>query len=249
MLPLRRLYSGFMLRSEKRSGFLKKRRSRRRIQSGIKFLYFVATLIMLLAVFPAGAFMLWRNRLRWRGSVKLVVMFASLFAFFIIVSRLVTIPVENPLASQAQRAALDIFDRAQTAVQDTASRASRNFFAIWDNAPQIAVTVYNGVRGSAVYASKSIIMSVDGVISGPAPDYEPPLPEMASVFFSTQPPGISAGDAATGNPNTVVFITEKSVFYHVNASCQTLNMMSPSTILDAVNSDLKPCAICGAIAY
>jgi hypothetical protein len=361
MLSLRRLHSDFMLRSEKRPGFSNKRRPRRRVLNKAKFFYIITTLIMLLAVFPIGAVMLWRN----------------------------------------QRAALEAYNKAQTAVYNAASRVGKNFTAIWDNAPQIAVTVYRGVRGGAVYASRSIILSADVasrdrasavseppshieateaaaqlisatpdltvlpvITPGPTPTpkstvnpellpkikpmgemavwftndgkwyhenescgtmrgakryalneairqkktrcpyCEPPPPEIASVvngvwvddvsrvfhikddcdllglkwtaepvadaaaegcapceecgayhylhnlaFYNTPPPSKSAVNTAAVDPNTVVFITEKSVFYHSSASCQALNMMSPSTILDAVDSDLKPCSICGAIKY
>jgi len=409
-LPLRRLRGDFMLRSEKRPGFPNKRRSRGRMRSRARFFYAFSTLIMLAAVFPVGAVMLWRRRLRWRGYVKLAVMCVGLCAFFVIASLLVTIPVENRLVSQAQSAARDALNKAQTAIFDAASRAGRNFIAVWSNAPQIAMTVYKSAGGSAVYAAKSIILSADSAVRGPAavvtdpppiietpettaeptvsvppvtstaasrtpgltvsptatpkptpkptmnpallpkikpmgettvwftsdgrwyhkdascgtmrgakrhtlneairqkktrcPYCEPPPPEAASVlngvwvddtsrvfhitdecellgsnwtakpaadaaangytpceecgayhyihnlaFYNAPPLSKSAGGATTDNPNTVVFVTEKSVFYHASAGCQALNMMSPSTILDAVNSDLKPCSICGAVTY
>ena len=345
-MPLRRLRSDFMLRSEKRSGFPNKRRSRRRVQSKAKLLYAITALIILAAVFSV---------------------------------------------SQVQSAVREVLNKAQTAVIDAASRAGKNFSAVWDNAPQIAMAVYRGARGSAVYAAKSVILSADSAIRGPAavasdpppqigapeaaapgttvspkpaptpkptvnpellpkikpmgetavwftsdgrwyhkdescgtmraakrytlsealrqkktrcPYCEPPPPETASVvngvwvdsasrvfhitdecellglawfaepvagaaargctpceecgayhyihnlaFYNAPAQSNSADKTTTDNPNTVVFITEKSVFYHSSASCQALNMMSPSTVLDAVNSDLKPCSICGAITY
>ena len=101
----------YMMRSEKRSGMTpqnhaapsgngKRPPKRRRRRAG--FFYKIATMLLLIVLWPVGLLLLWRRKLRWNISTKLMVCIVTLVACIVLYGFALTVDTGNPKYAAVQ---------------------------------------------------------------------------------------------------------------------------------------------------
>ena len=134
LLAFARRGSGYMMRSEKRSGSYGGGRSggrppRRRKRAG--FLYIFLTLLISIILWPVGMVMLWRRKVRLQAGTKLLISLLTLcLSVFLIVFAL-TVPVDNPEFTAFQDRANDWLDQAAVDVAATGDAAYKKGVETW----------------------------------------------------------------------------------------------------------------------
>ena len=142
--------SNYMMRSQKRTGSGSYGMPPRRRKHSRHILYKVITLLMLVVCFPVGLILLWRRKIRWSGSSKLLLSIASLIVFFISMSVLLLYPFENPRVTKVQQAMLHVLDETREGLgrfgewtKQGAQQAGENFRALTGHAPQVVAAAGN----------------------------------------------------------------------------------------------------------
>ncbi|MDO4867014.1 MAG: hypothetical protein Q4C10_10715 [Clostridia bacterium] len=134
LLAFARRGSGYMMRSEKRSGSYGGGRSggrppRRRKRAG--FLYIFLTLLISIILWPVGMVMLWRRKVRLQAGTKLLISLLTLcLSVFLIVFAL-TVPVDNPEFTAFQARANDWLDQAAVDVAAAGDAAYKKGVETW----------------------------------------------------------------------------------------------------------------------
>ena len=124
---------GYMMRSERRSGYSsggggRRRPPRKRRPS---FIYLFFTLLVSLILWPLGMVMLWRRKVRIQPGTKLLLSMMTLcISIFLIVFTL-TVPVNNPDFTAFQDTANDMLDKAAARVAVAGDAAYRKGVRTW----------------------------------------------------------------------------------------------------------------------
>ena len=126
--------SGYMMRSEKRSGAYGSgnggnRRPPKRKRAG--FLYIFFTLLISLILWPIGMVMLWQRKVRLQAGTKLLISLLTLcLSVFLIVFALM-VPVDNPEYTAFQDRANDWLDKAAVDVAAAGDAAYKKGSETW----------------------------------------------------------------------------------------------------------------------
>lgn len=195
----------YMMRSEKRGGYGsspnggKTPPKRKRRRAG--FFYMLLTLILSLALWPVGMILLWRRKLRWKLTTKLLTTIITLFLCVTLYGFALTVQTENPTYTRVQDSVNDFLDHSAerigegyTVVCDAAQRAWASATDL-GGALQTASMRYaaDGLDRSAVLAG-SVRETVSGWFhSEDAPDPTP-------VADETVEPEETPMDAASAQP-------------------------------------------------
>ena len=262
-LPLlwKRADRQYMMRSEKRPDYRphpgnngKRRRPRRRIG------YAIMTVILLILLWPVGLIPLWTRKLRWRATVKTLVMVATGVVFLTGFSYLLTMPTQNDKILTAQNSVRD----SMTFIAESVDRAARDSGAFQSNTSRIAAgTVNLGKKAllSAVPAAKSnfdAIYSKGGKLftvlssaglqgvkkalydTGLAPTPSPsptPVPTPSPTPTPTPTPEPSP-------PVEMVWRVPGDTLYHNDPTCGGIAGAEEITLAEALEEGLMPCEKC-----
>ena len=112
----RRRGRDYMMRSEKRDGYRyggsssngKKPKKRRRAG----FFYIFLTLILSILFWPIGMILMWRRRLRWKLTTKLLTSIVTLALCVLLYGFALTYPTQDPKLMRIQDSANDFLDNA-----------------------------------------------------------------------------------------------------------------------------------------
>ena len=134
----RRRGRDYMMRSEKRDGYRyggsssngKKPKKRRRAG----FFYIFLTLILSILFWPIGMILMWRRRLRWKLTTKLLTSIVTLALCVLLYGFALTYPTQDPKLMRIQDSANDFLDNAFVKSGDA-------FSAICDKAGELGETV------------------------------------------------------------------------------------------------------------
>ena len=124
--------SGYMMRSEKRSGSYgngSNHRPPKRKKAGFVYIFF--TLLISLILWPVGMVMLWRRKVRLQAGTKLLISLLTLcLSVFLIVFALM-VPVDNPEYTAFQDRANDWLDKAAVDVAAAGDAAYKKSTETW----------------------------------------------------------------------------------------------------------------------
>lgn len=124
--------SGYMMRSEKRSGPYGngRRRPVKRKRAGFPYIFF--TLLISILLWPIGMVMLWQRKVRLQAGTKLLISLLTLcLSVFLIVFAL-TVPVDNPEFTAFQDRANDWLDKAAADIAVAGDAAMKKTSETWN---------------------------------------------------------------------------------------------------------------------
>ncbi len=130
----------YMMRSEKRaaysssSGGRKSGRGRRR--GG--FFYSLLTLLLSVLIWPIGMILLWRRRLNWSVSTKLLTTIITLFICITMVGYGLTVQTDNAQITKVQDTVNDFLDNSADYIGSGAAAVSNGASQVWDTATDLA---------------------------------------------------------------------------------------------------------------
>lgn len=203
----RRRSRGYMMRSEKRtpyqpSGSGGKRPRRRKKKAG--FFYVLLSLLLSLILWPVGMCMLWRRKVRWTISSKLLTTIITLFLCVTMFGYALTVQTDNVQFTKAQ-------DRINDFIDNGAVYISQGYTAICDGAVQVASSaadlgdavgrlsmayLADGIdRGTEL--TRSAVSAVSGLFAQDAPTAEPVATDVPADV-PTETPAVT--DAPTDAP-------------------------------------------------
>lgn len=210
----RRRSRGYMMRSEKRtpyqaSGSGGKRPRRRKKKAG--FFYVLLTLLLSLILWPVGMCMLWRRKVRWTISSKLLTTIITLFLSVTMFGYALTVQTDNVQFTKAQ-------DRINDFIDNGAVYISQGYTAICDGAVQVANSAADlgdavGRLSMAYLAdgmergaelTQSAISAVSDLFAQDAPTASPAATD-APTDMPTETP--SATDASTDAPEATAEVS------------------------------------------
>lgn len=128
----------YMMRSEKRPAY-HPAGGHRRPPKRAGFLYAALTLVLSLVLWPVGMLMLWRKRLRWYFSTKLLLSLISLLLGILLYAWLLNLPLEDPTLSKIQGKANTALDT----VYDNTIRVMDNLLDRSDAWGEVAADLQN----------------------------------------------------------------------------------------------------------
>lgn len=143
----------YMMRSEKRgagsvrrapAGGDRRPPRRRRRRAGSLYKFFM--ILLLLTVWPVGLVMLWRRRLRWSVSTKLMTSIISLAACVLLVGFALTVDTGNARYAAVQDGVNSFLDDAADAMIHAGTTVSEKAVQTYDGASDLADALWS--RGS-----------------------------------------------------------------------------------------------------
>ena len=123
---------GYMMRSERRTGYngnSPRRRRPRRKRAGI--LYVFVTLLLSVLLWPLGMVMLWRKKVRMQPGTKLLISLVTLCASIFLIVYLLTVKVDNPKFTAFQDKANDVLDQAADRIAVAGDAAYKQGVVAW----------------------------------------------------------------------------------------------------------------------
>ena len=196
----------YMMRSEKRSGMPpqhqaapsgngKRPPKRRRRRAG--FFYKIATMLLLIVLWPIGLLLLWRRKLRWNISTKLMVCIVTLVACIVLYGFALTVDTGNPKYTAVQDsintsldAAADWLNGAGATIGDTAGR-------VYAGAADLADAIWQAHRGDIADLIDEGVRLADQVREGVTGSGQP---EIAPTEAPTNAPSVAPSKAPTDAP-------------------------------------------------
>ena len=140
---IRRHGRDYMMRSEKRngrggygaspSGNRPPRRKRRRAG----FFYMLLTLILSVVLWPVGMILLWRRKLRWRVTTKLLTAIITLFVCVILYGFGLTVQTDQPAVTRVQDSVNDFLDHSAEYVADGYTFLCDKGVEVWNSASDL----------------------------------------------------------------------------------------------------------------
>ena len=116
---------GYMVRSEKRRRPDPQRgpeqgggRPPRKRRNSAGFFYKLLTVLLLLVLWPIGLILLWRRKLRWSVLTKVFTTVISLMACILLIGSALTVQIDNPRFTAAQKTVNGFLGEAADAVVD-----------------------------------------------------------------------------------------------------------------------------------
>ncbi len=143
----RRHGRGYMMRSEKRTPYQNgasgaRRPVRRKKRAG--FFYVLLSLLLSLILWPIGMIMLWRRKVRWSVSAKLLTSIITLFLCVTMLGYGLTVQTEDPTITKVQDAINDFIDNGAVYIAD-------GYTAVCDGAVKVANSAHEvGTAASRV---------------------------------------------------------------------------------------------------
>lgn len=143
LLFARRHGRDYMMRSEKRTGYSSGSSSggqrpprRRRRRAG--FFYKLLSLLLSVLLWPIGMIMLWRRKVRWRVTTKLLASIITLVLFVTLYGFGLTVQTDNPTVTMVQDRANDFIDDSAVFIADGYQIICDKSVEIWDAASDLA---------------------------------------------------------------------------------------------------------------
>ncbi|MBQ8110443.1 MAG: hypothetical protein IJ124_09825 [Clostridia bacterium] len=167
--------SGYMMRSEKRTGS-RNGSNRRPPRKRAGFFYIFITLLLCLILWPVGMVMLWRRKVRLQAGTKLLISLLTLcLSVFLIVFAL-TVPINNPEFTAFQDRANDWLDQAASniaAAGDSAYRKSTETWQIMSDfskaGADLALTKTADLMDKGIDVAGKARLGVEKLLHGNAP--------------------------------------------------------------------------------
>ena len=147
---------GSLQRSDRRGGSYGSQRRKRRKRAG--FLYIFLTLLLLVVLWPIGMFMLWRRRLHWRFSTKLLTTIITLFLCVVLYGLALTIQTDNPDITRVQDNVTDFLDHGAEHISDGYETVLRVGGQAWDSAVDLGDAAS---RAGMMYLAEGLDKSVE----------------------------------------------------------------------------------------
>ena len=143
LLFARRHGRDYMMRSEKRTGYSSGSSSggqrpprRRRRRAG--FFYILLSLLLSVLLWPIGMIMLWRRKVRWRVTTKLLASIITLVLFVTLYGFGLTVQTDNPTVTMVQDRVNDFIDDSAVFIADGYQIICDKSVEIWDAASDLA---------------------------------------------------------------------------------------------------------------
>ncbi len=248
----RRKDHNYMIRSEKRPGFKSPeiRAPKTKAKKGVA--YKLLTLLSLVIVYPAGLIMLWLRKIKWRGSIKLLVSVFTGACFFLLSTFLMTVPVED------------------TRIQNMQASGKQLVFQIYDSGAEFANWAMDGIVHTTLTAKDSIVSGAGYVgnriqtfvknigatptptekaITTPDNTENPDTPATATNETTTEAAGTTQPQTEKTTKETKVWVAGDSSFYHSKSDCEGLSGAHQITLLQAAQQGLIPCNRCKPVDY
>ena len=150
----------YMMRSEKRahgsSVTTNGRRPAPRRRKKAGFFYMLLTLLLSLLIWPIGMILLWKRKLRWTVSTKLLTTIITLFITFTVFGYLLTVPTEVPEITKAQDAVNDFLDHSAEYIAEGYTIVCDSAVKVWDGASDM---------GDAL-GKAAMVAAADGIDEG-----------------------------------------------------------------------------------
>lgn len=192
----------YMMRSEKRSGYNygggsdRKPPKRKRRRAG--FFYKVLTILLSVILWPAGMVLLWRRKLRWNATTKVLTTIVTLFAFITLIGFGLTVPTGNERFTRVQDTVNDFLDRSATAIGKFYGAICDRMDQAWGDLSDAA----DAVNAQTLAALADRIHLTDALeyvsdLAGKAHDFVLGTPDDETVEPSVSP---AATDEATDAP-------------------------------------------------
>lgn len=207
----RRRNRGYMMRSEKRapyqsSGSGGKRPRRRRKKAG--FFYVLLSLLLSLILWPVGMCMLWRRKVRWTISSKLLTTIITLFLCVTMFGYVLTVQTDSVQFTKAQDRVNDFIDngavyisQGYTAICDGAVRVANSAAELGDAASRLTMAyLANGIDRGAELADTAV-SAVSELFAQDAPTATPAATDAPTDAPSATP---AVTDAPTHTPEATV---------------------------------------------
>ena len=205
--------SGYMMRSEKRakpgqsgSG---RHPSPKRKKAG--FFYSLLTLLLSLILWPVGMILLWRRKLRWTVSTKLLTSIITLFVTFTVSGYLLTVPTDNVQVTKAQDTINDFLDNGAeyiadgyTAICDGAGRVSNSASDLGDALSRTAMVTMADAIDQGAELTSSAKETVGGWVENMSKPTEAPTEEPAATDSPTATPTAEPTATPTAEPTPEV---------------------------------------------
>lgn len=157
----RRRSRGYMMRSEKRTPYRgsnpnAKRPQRRRKKAG--FFYILLMLLLSLILWPVGMWMLWRRKVRWTISSKLLTTIITLFLSVTMFGYAITVQTDNPQITMVQDGINDFIDNGAIYISEGYTAICDGAVQIWNSAADLGDAAG---RASLAYLADGIDKGVD----------------------------------------------------------------------------------------
>lgn len=210
----RRRSRGYMMRSEKRtphqaSGSGGKRPRRRKKKAG--FFYVLLTLLLSLILWPVGMCMLWRRKVRWIISSKLLTTIITLFLSVTMFGYALTVQTDNVQFTKAQDRINDFIDngavyisQGYTAICDGAVQVANSAADLGDAAGRLSMAYLADGMERGAELTQSAISAVSDLFAQDAPTASPAATD-APTDVPTETP--SATDASTDAPEATAEVS------------------------------------------
>ena len=143
LLFARRHGRDYMMRSEKRTSYGsgsaphgQKPPRRRRRRAG--FFYILLSLLLSVLIWPIGMIMLWRRKVRWRITTKLLASIITLVLFVTLYGFGLTVQTDNPTVTMVQDKANDFLDASAVFISDGYQVICDKAVEGWETAADVA---------------------------------------------------------------------------------------------------------------
>ena len=205
----------YMMRSEKRPGYggasgRGRPPKRRRRRGG--FLYALGTALASVLLWPVGMVLLWRRRLRWQATTKLLFSIVTLFICVVGYGFALTVPTGNPTVTRVQDSVNDFLDHSVDYVSDGAEFVRVKAVEVYQSAADLSeafgracmANLADGIDSGVELASRA--RSSVSELFAPDPTDEPAASPTVSATGEPSPsadsePSSSATAAATDAPS------------------------------------------------
>lgn len=263
----------YMVRSERRPGY-RVQPPRKPKKSKKDNAYLVATIVLLVLVYPIGLVLLWLRRLKWHTLVKLLASILGGAVFFLWISMAATLETDNPALLRVQegiRTGYEAVGSATDAVGDwfadgwnaTVAEMDRNWTIVRTEGPGALENALHAVGNAAWNAYNQVAALLNApaldMPATPSPGVEP----TSAPLFATATPDPAVSPSPTPSPTpaptpspspaptlqpigrVTVYSTENGTYYHMNSTCRNMENGIPGTLEDAIAAGLRPCSRCG----
>ena len=244
----RRKEKNYMIRSEKRPNYRSPSPVRPPKKPKSPVGYTVLTMILLVLAYPVGLILLWLKKIRWNWIVKLLTTLVTGFAFFLLMSYLLTVPVQNEAVARIQQAGKARVDQIYDAGAELAEQGRDALNTSIDWVGQRLGEAGNFIGDQA----EQLLHKISG-----SPTTEPTqtptiteapkasaTPNATEAPKATATPGVTLAPIPSPTAQVMVWVAGDNSYYHASYDCEGLSGAHQISLSDAVAKGYIACNRC-----